>query len=762
MQTRIGRLGDLILVLLALLTTRIVYWQLVRGDLLQPLTAVTVAGAPWIEAPWIGTGVSTSQKNDDTDINRQIVTMLSDGGVPVDLSQLPQPLVQRLRDLLNDITRGTLYDRNGSQLAYDAPLSSTDGNEGADRLYADPSLGHITGYVSGLRIGIAGLERAYNGTLFGLHRLDAQVERILRLPVRGSDLLLTLDLPLQQAAASALQGRRGAIVALDARDGAVLAMVASPGFDPNQMLDPAYTAALDTGCTEANCPAPLLNRATQARYVPGSTWKTVPLIAGLDTGRLKPGMMFDFGKARQGANGIYYVYEVDGGVIPDPNHKENRLTLELSYAKSANAAFARIGDEMGAPTLIDYAHRLGFSADATTRFPFDLPTAAPQVANDPQTLFDNNLLRASTAIGQGELLVTPLSIARMLLPIVNDGALPHPYLVSAVRDPDGRTTPGTNVGKRTSGLMQPETARQVRRMMQIVVEQGSGGKAAVKGLTIGGKTGTAQLGPNQSPHAWFAGYASNGQTTIVMAVLIENGGEGSQAAAPVFAALAPQAVAAASKSPTAPPLPTPIPTATSVSTAGPTPAPATPTPGTAPEQPTAVPGTLPTPQAPTPPPSINVPIQPDILFKEGQTPFYLKSGSSCTLRDTPRAGDGVFTWPTNYQALSGGAFREGHPGADFAAPNGSPVYAADDGTVVFAGWSGNLGYGNVIVIDHGNGFWTLYAHLSTVSVPCGVAVTQAQRIGMSGSTGNSGGAHLHFEVRVTTGYVDPIRVLPTP
>lgn len=757
MQTRIGHLGDLILVLLALLSTRIVYWQLVRGDLLQPLTAVTVAGAPWIDAPWIGvprigTGVSENENGDDTDVNRQIIAMLSDGGVPVDLSQLPQPLVQRLRNLLGDITRGTLYDRNGNGLAYDGDV----------RRYADPSLGHITGYVSGLRIGIAGLERAYNGTLFGLHRLDAQIGRMLKLPVQGSDLLLTLDLPLQQAAASAFQGKRGAIVILDAKDGAVLAMVASPGFDPNQMLDPAYTASLETGCTDASCPAPLLNRATQGRYVPGSIWKTVPLIAGLDTGRLQPGMMFDFGKARQGANGIYYVYEVDGGIIPDPNHKESRLSLELSYAKSANAAFARIGDEMGAPTLIDYAQRLGFTADSTQRFPFDLYTADPQVANDPQTLYDNNLLRASTAIGQGELLVTPLSIARMLLPVVNDGNLPHPYLVSAVRDPDGTTIPGPNAGKLTTGLMRPETARQVRQMMEIVVAQGSGGKAAVKGLTVGGKTGTAQLGASQTPHAWFAGFASNGGSTIVMAVLIENSGEGSQAAAPVFAALAQQAVAAASKSPTAPPLPTPVPTATAVPTAGPTPAPATLPADATPVQPTVEPGIAPTPEAPTPIPSINVPIQPDILFKEGQTPFYLKSGSSCTLRDTPRVGDGVFTWPTNYQSLSGGAFREGHPGADFAAPNGSPLYAADDGTVVFAGWSGNLGYGNVIVIDHGNGFWTLYAHLSTVSVPCGVAVTQAQRIGMSGSTGNSGGPHLHFEVRVATGYVDPIRVLPTP
>jgi murein DD-endopeptidase MepM/ murein hydrolase activator NlpD len=124
-------------------------------------------------------------------------------------------------------------------------------------------------------------------------------------------------------------------------------------------------------------------------------------------------------------------------------------------------------------------------------------------------------------------------------------------------------------------------------------------------------------------------------------------------------------------------------------------------------------------------------------------------------------GSGKFIWPSVYQALSGGSFREGHPGIDLSTPAGTPVYAADAGLVIFAGWTG-VGYGNTVVIDHGNGYRTLYGHLSQVSTYCGAKVQAGKLIGLSGSTGNSTGPHLHFEVRVPGGYLDPLKVLPTP
>ncbi len=766
MERRIGRLGDFILIMLVVLTLRIVYWQLVRGESLQPMAPPAITSGPlsWLLEPLLGIppgpytkpslGGSEVGGTGESELNQQVISILSNSGVPVNLEELPQPVVQRTRDLLAKITRGTIYDRSGRPLAYD---DETD-PQAKTRRYNEASLGQLVGYVSGLRIGIAGLEGRYNAYLFGLHRLDAQISRMLRAPIRGSDLVLTIDTPLQQATVQALQGRRGSIVILDGSSGAVLAMASEPGFDPNRMLDPAYTASLDVECSGDDCPAPLLNRATQGRYVPGSTWKTVTLIAGLDSGQLKPGMVFDFGKAINGPNGPYYVYRVDGGTIPDPNHRENRLTLEMSYAKSANAAFARIGDEMPAQTLIEYANRLGMSEASAENFPFDTPSLAPQLANDLDTLTSNNLLRASTAIGQGELLETPLGMARVVLAVVNNGNLPLPYLVDAVRDPNGQVTNGPIKGRVLNGLFRPDTAAQVKRMMQIVVKEGSGVRAQVRGLTVGGKTGTAQLA-NGAPHAWFAGFAEDGQRSIVMVVMVEHGGEGSQTAAPIFASLAPQALQAARQAIQAPPTPPPPATQPPAAPqANATPAPdqnQNPVP-TQPGQPAPAPTQAPAASNVAPPP-----IEPDILYKPDSTPFYIENGPSCPLRGEPIASTGRFNWPSNYQYLSGGEFRDGHPGLDLGAPDGSPVYAADSGMVVFAGWTGT-GYGNTVVIDHGNGFWTLYAHLSQVSIPCGTPVKQGQRVAMSGSTGNSSGQHLHFEVRVSTGYVNPVRVLPVP
>jgi murein DD-endopeptidase MepM/ murein hydrolase activator NlpD len=122
-------------------------------------------------------------------------------------------------------------------------------------------------------------------------------------------------------------------------------------------------------------------------------------------------------------------------------------------------------------------------------------------------------------------------------------------------------------------------------------------------------------------------------------------------------------------------------------------------------------------------------------------------------------GTGGFIWPTGNHYLSGNDYWSGHLAIDIAAGLGSSVWAADGGVIVFAGWS-TVGYGNMIMIDHGNGWQTLYAHLSTVSVGCGQSVSQGQSIGGAGSTGNSSGPHLHFETRYEGGFVNPWYVLP--
>lgn len=675
----------------------------------------------------------------------------------MDLEQQPIPVVQRTIDLLKGIRRGSIYDRSGRELVYDR--QNADGEW--ERFYAEPSLAHTVGYVSGLRIGVTGLERYYNDTLFGLDRPDAQIDRLLHRPIEGSDLILTIDTTIQRAADSALRDYRGAIVVFDSQSGAVLAMASSPRFDPNRIHEEDYLGALLNNCGEGtSCQGALINRVSQSAYTPGSTWKTVTLIAALDSGQVRPDAVFDFGEPVQGQNGPYYVYTVDGGVIPDSNHSEAQLDLAMSYAKSANVTFAQIGDQMPPDTLLRYARQLGFGKPGEIHFPLEIEYAPSQIAWDTDRLYSENLLRAATAIGQGEVLTSPLNIGMVFLSVVNEGRMPVPYLVESIREPSGQLITPDNRSS-LDDLMRPETARAVREMMITTVERGSGQRAAVPGLLVGGKTGTAQVGGDLPPHAWFAGFAEAGERGVVIVVMIENGGEGSQTAAPIFAEVAQVALSSyidpgsellprASATPVQEPSPTPAPTtlpaqqATELPTAAPTVVPATATPA-----PTA---TLPPAPAGAPTPQITRdPNKKDITAEN----------PSCGANlDVPKA-TGEFIWPSQYQALSGGNFREGHPGYDLSTPEGVPVYAADTGLVIFAGWSG-MGYGNTVMIDHGNGYRTLYAHLSQVSTYCGAKVQKGKIIGLSGNTGNSTGPHLHFEVRVPGGYIDPVTVLPVP
>jgi len=124
-------------------------------------------------------------------------------------------------------------------------------------------------------------------------------------------------------------------------------------------------------------------------------------------------------------------------------------------------------------------------------------------------------------------------------------------------------------------------------------------------------------------------------------------------------------------------------------------------------------------------------------------------------------GSGAFIWPSNQHFISGNDYWSGHLGLDLAAVQGDTIYASDAGVVVFAGWA-NGGYGNTVMVDHGNGYQTLYAHLSSVAVGCGASVSAGRTVGYAGSTGNSTGSHLHFEVRFSGGFINPWFVLPAP
>lgn len=419
----------------------------------------------------------------------------------------------RVAELSARTHRGTIYAADGTVLARSEP-----GPDGRNhRVYPVASLSHVLGYVS-QRYGVSGLEESFNGYLSGeqggnpVNRIWADISRE---PLKGNDLVLTIDPKVQAAAAAALGGRAGAVVALNPRSGAVLALVSQPGFD---------AGAIDTrGAALLNDPAgPLVNRATQGQYPPGSTFKTVTASAALDSGVLKPDARF---KCPSG-------YVVEGFVIAckgiPPGIRE--YDFAHAYAWSINASFAQTAVDMGASTLVQYARRFGFEEE----IPFDLPLAISHLLR-PRESF-NPVLLANTGFGQGQLAVTPMQMALVVATVANNGALMRPYLVQRVQTPAGAliTQHEPQVIRQ---VIRPETAATLRSFMGTAVKEGFSGAAAIPGVEVGGKTGTAEVGGGQHSHAWFTSIAPLNDPRVAVAVIVEHAGQGSTVAAPIAQAV---------------------------------------------------------------------------------------------------------------------------------------------------------------------------------------------------------------------------------
>ncbi|MFQ5594187.1 MAG: FtsW/RodA/SpoVE family cell cycle protein, partial [Anaerolineae bacterium] len=435
----------------------------------------------------------------------------------------------RLIEAERRLDRGRILDRDGQVLA----RSEFDDDGVAHRRYPYPQLASVLGYWS-LKYGTAGIEHAFNDPLRALpmgFRTSLDQWLYHRLPV-GNDVVLTIDLDLQRVVDDALGDVHGAVVLLDAHSGAILALASHPTFDPTSIDEDFARLKDDPG-------RPLLNRATQGRYPPGSTFKTVTLSAALQERFVRPGQMFD-----DGDQTLY----VEGFPIECSNNPKgvNRFDLAHAYAYSCNLTFARMGLDLGTKRLRDYAGRFRIGRE----IPLEIPTSSSQLTNDP--LLMNQALLASTAFGQGELLVTPLNMALVAATIANNGTMPQPYLAAQVQTRDGKPVQiadcrlqiadcETAVGSQRRILSVPITqavARQVRDIMITSVQDGYARQAQIPGAIVGGKTGTAQLGGEDTePHAWFIGWAQaagdSDAPTYAIAVIVENGGEGSLVATPI-------------------------------------------------------------------------------------------------------------------------------------------------------------------------------------------------------------------------------------
>ncbi|MFL6080534.1 MAG: peptidoglycan D,D-transpeptidase FtsI family protein [Ornithinibacter sp.] len=395
------------------------------------------------------------------------------------------------------------------------------------RVYDEPRLyAHVTGSYSFFGAS-GGLEQAENAFLSGssdklFYRRVSDLFTGRR--AQGANIETTLDPKVQAAAADGLKGIKGAAVALDPTTGAILAMYSNPTYDPNDL------ASHDLRVVERNSKAlnadpdkPTLNRTINELYPPGSVFKVVTAAAALSTGEYTENSMLP-GPA---------VLDLPDTSADLPNHDDRacgstpEITMTEALAVSCNTAFAYLGLQIGADALQSQAAKFGFGDGLTVPMRVT-PSRVPAELNKPQL--------AQSSIGQYDVQVTPLQMAMVAAGVANRGVVMKPYLVESVIGSDLAVIESADP-QELSQAVTPEVAAQLTRMMESVVEDGTGRRAQMQGVDVAGKTGTAQHGEGRKAHAWFISFAPANDPSIAVAVIAEDGGvAGSEAGGGTVAA----------------------------------------------------------------------------------------------------------------------------------------------------------------------------------------------------------------------------------
>ncbi|HUV10882.1 MAG TPA: penicillin-binding transpeptidase domain-containing protein [Acidimicrobiia bacterium] len=439
-------------------------------------------------------------------------------------------------------TRAALRDANrprGPIVTADGVVvaSSIEVDDGTDfkyqRQYPDgPLFSQVVGYQSFV-IGNSGVEKTYNDALVGR---DAELQ-LQNLPdlVSGTDgtgtVVLSLRADLQRAAAEGLGFQRGSVVALDVRTGAVLAMYSNPAYD-NQPLASHDTKAVQDYYRDlvSNPDKPDLPRAYREVYPPGSTFKAVTASVAIENGVSTPD-----------APAYPVLRELD---LPQTDNTLKNFggqscggTLAQSFTVSCNTTFGQIGLDLG-DAFVPGMNRFGLGAVP----PLDVaPGAVASIGPRPGSFAENQPLFAFAGVGQGDVAATPLQMAMVAAGIANGGVLMKAHVAAEIRDGTGDLVRRIASGEWRTAVS-PGTAQAVAAMMVSVVQspQGTGTAARIPGVTVAGKTGTAQA-DGGDPHAWFIGFAPAEAPEVAVAVIVERGGSigseatGGRVAAPIAA-----------------------------------------------------------------------------------------------------------------------------------------------------------------------------------------------------------------------------------
>ena len=443
-----------------------------------------------------------------------------------------------------NVQRGKILSADGLVLAESVPAPGGSRYRFERRYPQGDLYGYITGFYSRI-YGRSALERSMNSYLSGEApelALSTFSDLFLGRQKRGGNIFVTIDPNLQEVARTALGANKGAVVAMDPRTGDILALYSTPGFDPSELSsgsDPGIRKAWKR--LNADADKPLLALSHQELFLPGSSFKIVTASAALENG---------FGPESQWPNPHRLTLPLTNEQLQNfgddhCNGGSSRITLIEAFEESCNVTFAEVGLELGPERLAAQARAYGLCGtlppERTTcdgqLIDFELPFQNGRFP-EPSYFEQNDPLLAFSAIGLDNDLVNPMQMALMASAVANGGLMRQPRIVSEVRDSQGRVVREFPV-RTVRRAISESSAAKLTQMMIAVVNSGSGYRAAIPGIQVAGKTGTATNGEGRAPNAWFTAFAPAQNPQIAVSVIVLDGGNlgseatGGQVAAPI-------------------------------------------------------------------------------------------------------------------------------------------------------------------------------------------------------------------------------------
>ncbi|NGN63928.1 penicillin-binding protein 2 [Streptomyces sp. A7024] len=389
---------------------------------------------------------------------------------------------------------------------------TTDSDFEYKRTYTDgPMWSPVTGYAS-QAFGANQLEKLNDGILTGTDdRLffNRTIDMLTGKDQQGGDVVTSLDAKAQKAAFEGLGNRKGAVVALDPSTGAIKALASTPSYDPSEFSGNSEKDSERWTKLNKDKDKPMLNRALKESYPPGSTFKVVTSAAALESGKI------DDINAKTNSPDPFKLPLSSDTLGNDGNHPCENASLKVALQWSCNTVYANLSNQIGNEEMRNYAAKFGFN-DAEVDTPVRAAESLYPEMDKPQN--------AMGGIGQASVTATPLQMAMVASSVANDGKLMKPYMVEELRAPNLNVVEQADP-EEYGEPMSEDHARDLQDMMENVVSAGTGTNARIPGMTVGGKTGTAQHGENNklNPYAWFISYAKDSDgKKVAVAVVIES------------------------------------------------------------------------------------------------------------------------------------------------------------------------------------------------------------------------------------------------